>query len=126
MHVAQSTSTATSYHDLLSRLNQISDEIIGISIVDNCATRHLQNNIFSLRAVHFLSRTCLPGRSLKMLAVTIIDKRVEITRRFYIDTTTSSTITPVWTAERYISFTAKVYRAITTFTSLHKNLCMIV
>ena len=61
-----------------------------------------------------------------MLAVTIIDKRVEITRRFYIDTTTSSTITPVWTAERYISFTAKVYRAITTITSLHKNLCMIV
>src|SRR5579859_453177 len=126
MDIAEATTTTTGHHNLLTRFDQIRDDLFGFGIADNSAAGHFQDNIFALRTMHLLARPRLAGLSFKLVTIAIIDESVQVSGSFKVDTTTTASIAAVRASKRSKLLAAEVHGAIASITSFNVNFCMVV
>ena len=126
MHVSQSAAPSTRYHYLLALFHQIRDQFLRIRIAHYRTTWYLEHNILTLRAVHLLTRPGLANTRLEMLAITVINQRIQIRGGLHVNATAASSIAPIRPAERRELLATKVNRSIPPIASFDKDFCMVV
>src|SRR5450755_4532641 len=126
MCIAQTSTPTSRNHYPLTLIQQVRNYLAGLSIANNSTAGNEQDNIFTLLAVHFLSRTSTSRFSGKTVAIAIINKRVDIMGGFKIDTPTPATIASIWPTKRGKLLASEMERPITTIARFNINLGMIV
>jgi hypothetical protein len=76
--------------------------------------------------MHLLAYPWLTRIGFKMLAIAIVNQRIQVRRRLKVNAPTTSTVPTIRTSKGGKFFAAEVYRPVATITRLDINLCMIV
>src|SRR5947209_14112501 len=108
MYIAQTATSPARHHDALVLINKVGDQFLRLGITYNRAAGYLQHNILAFRTVHFLAGASTASLGLKVLAVSIIDQRIEIRGRLHVDAAASAAVAPVRSSEGCEFFAAEV------------------
>src|SRR5947209_15441623 len=126
MGIAQASTTASCYHYTLSIFYKVGNQLIGVSITDNCSTRDTQDDVFAFGAMHFLAHACLTCLSFKVVAIAVINEGIQVGGSFDVDAATSAAIAPVGAAKWSKLLTTEVAGAVAAITRFHINFCMVI
>src|SRR5690606_34827497 len=119
--IAQPMPTTLSDQQLLTRLGQITNYILGSSIDHRSAHRHRQEQIFPLGASTFGASALLTIGRIEATGVTVIDQGIEVFVGHQINGAAVAAVTTVGAAFIDEFFATKTHHAVTAVAGLYKN-----
>jgi hypothetical protein len=126
MYITQTAAAPSRYHGTLIIIHEVCNQLVCLSITDNCATWDPQDKVFTPGSVFFLARSSTTRKGLEMLVIAKINQCIQFSVCFHIDAAPSTTIPTIGASIRYELFTPEVNGAIPTIASLNVYFCMIV
>src|SRR5690606_16677560 len=99
MQVAEAAVAALEEQHALADFGQVGDQRLVVLLQHLRANRNAQHDIGTLGAIALLAHAMATGLCLEMLAVTIVDQRVEAIDTFYPDVATATAVAAVRSTE---------------------------